>query len=213
VTPERDHRFTAYERFTAAGPLAMLPLSEGRCSLVWTVAAAHAEGILGLSDNDFLHRVQEQFGMRLGVLQRVGRRAVYPLSLIRAQGPIRDRIALIGNAAHTLHPVAGQGFNLGLRDVAVLAEVLVEAQSAGRDIGCREVLRTYEEWRIRDQRRVIAMTDGLVRLFSNEFPPLVVARTIGLAMLDALPPLKRVLMRQTMGVSGRQPRLGRGLSL
>lgn len=213
ITPGRDHRCTAYERFTASGPLAMLPLPGDRCSMVWTVPESEAQSVLGLSDTDFLARVQEQFGGRLGTLRRVGRRTGYPLSLISAREAVRERLVLIGNAAHTLHPVAGQGFNLGLRDVAALAEVLSEAATAGRDAGASEVLDGYAAWRRGDQRRVTAMTDGLVRLFSNDLPPLVLARNAALLALDRLAPAKRMLMRQTMGTAGRQPRLARGLRL
>jgi 2-octaprenyl-6-methoxyphenol hydroxylase len=213
ITPGRDHRCMAYERFTASGPLAMLPLSGNRCSMVWTVSEGDAQTVLGLSDAEFLASVQGQFGARLGILQKVGRRTAYPLTLISARQAVRERMVLIGNAAHTLHPVAGQGFNLGLRDVAALAEVLVEAVTAGRDPGAREVLDRYSAWRHGDQHRVTAMTDGLVRLFSNDLLPLVLARSAGLLVLDKLAPLKRLLMRQTMGTAGRQPRLARGLAL
>jgi 2-octaprenyl-6-methoxyphenol hydroxylase len=213
ITPGHDHHCVAYERFTASGPLAMLPLSGHRCSMVWTVSEDEAQNVLGLCDEEFLERVQGQFGARLGILQKVGHRTAYPLALINTREAVRERMVLIGNAAHTLHPVAGQGFNLGLRDVAALAEVLVEAVTIGRDPGSREVLDRYSSWRRRDQHRVIAMTDGLVRLFSNDLLPLVVARSAGLLALDKLVPLKRLLMRQTMGIAGRQPRLARGLTL
>lgn len=213
VTPQRPHCNTAFERFTASGPLALLPMSQDRCSLVWTVDADRRAAVMALSDEAFLAALQERFGHRLGRFVRVGRRAAYPLTLIRANRHTAPRLALIGNAAHTLHPIAGQGFNLGLRDVAVLAQVLVEAVATGRDIGDPGTLAQYDRARRRDQRRVIGLTDGLVRIFSNDFTPLVVARNLGMVALDILPPLKRMLMRQTMGLGGRLPRLARGLPL
>ncbi len=213
VTPGRGHAHVAYERFTDSGPLAMLPMSGNRCSLVWTVRRGDEAALMALDDEAFLSRLQARFGRRLGVLRRVGRRQVYPLTLVRATGRPPPRLALIGNAAHTLHPIAGQGFNLGLRDVAALAEVLWTAQRRGEDPGGRDVLTRYHQWRHRDQRRVIALTDGLVRLFSNELPPLVMMRNLGLTALQCLPPVKRLLARQFMGLAGRLPRLARGLHL
>lgn len=213
LTPERPHRNVAYERFTDSGPLALLPMSDGRCALVWTVRTEDCAGILALDDDGFLARLQERFGGRLGRLLRIGARAAYPLALVRAQAYTAPRLALIGNAAHTLHPIAGQGFNLGLRDVAALAEVVSDAAAAGDDFGTRGVLARYEEWRRRDQAHVLRVTDGLVRLFSNDYAPLVAARGAGMLLVDVLPPLKRALMRRAMGLAGRQPRLARGLPL
>lgn len=213
ISPSQHHRYIAYERFTENGPLALLPMSEGRCSLVWTVPATAGESMVHKSDTQFLDALQARFGRRLGRLERVGKRAAYPLALVRAHRHTATRLALIGNAAHSLHPVAGQGFNLGLRDVAVLVEALIQAVEEGRDPGSREVLHRYEHGRRRDQRRVSALTDGLVRVFSNDFTPLVLARNAGMVAVDLMPPLKRALMRQTMGLAGRLPRLARGLSL
>jgi 2-octaprenyl-6-methoxyphenol hydroxylase len=221
LTPERPHGNVAYERFTDSGPLALLPLSDRRCALVWTVRTEHCAAALALSDEEFLARLQERFGGRLGRLQRVGARTAYPLALVRARRYTAARIALIGNAAHTLHPIAGQGFNLGLRDVAALAEVVCDAAGNGggngagdgHDAGAAAVLARYEEWRRHDQRHVLRVTDGLVRLFSNDHTPLAVARGAGLVLTDLLPPLKRAMMRRAMGLAGRQPRLARGLPL
>ncbi len=213
VTPGRPHDGVAYERFTDSGPLAMLPLGRNRCALVWTVARGSEDELLALDDEAFLSRLQVRFGRRLGTLRKVGRRQAYPLILIRAEHSLVPRLALVGNAARTLHPVAGQGFNLGLRDVAALAEVLWDARRRGEDPGAAAVLRRYLDWRRDDQRRVVAVTDGLVRLFTNPFPPLAWARSLGLALLDVLPPCKRLLARQFMGFAGRQPRLARGLRL
>lgn len=212
LTPQLPHRHVAYERFTDTGPMALLPMTEGRCALVWTVPSERAEEVMQLPDADFLARVQERFGYRLGRLQRLGARHAYPLQLLRARESIRPRLALIGNAMHTLHPVAGQGFNLGLRDVAALAEVLVEASGVD-DCGDLRVLRRYAEWRARDQRRVVAFTDNLVRLFTQPLAPLALLRDAGMLAMDLLPPAKRWFGRLAMGRSGRLPRLARGLPL
>lgn len=211
VTPERPHGHVAYERFTDSGPLALLPMSEGRCALVWTLRDDQVGTAMALDDAAFLARLQERFGQRLGRLTRVGRRSAYPLRLVRARESVRPRLALIGNAAHTLHPIAGQGFNLGLRDVAALAEVLLDAQREGRDLGDPAVLQRYADWRQGDHRRVIAFTDGLARLFASPLPPVAWARDLGLLALDLCPPAKRVFARLTMGRAGRLPRLARGL--
>lgn len=213
ITPERPHNHIAYERFTDSGPLALLPMSEQRCSLVWTVRNQDVGDALALDDSDFLRRLQQRFGSRLGKLTQCGKRQSYPLRLIRARRHNTPRLALIGNAAHTLHPIAGQGFNLGIRDVAALAQVIRDAHEQGRDIGSTAVLDEYEQWRTADQRRVSMMTDTLVRIFSNNFPPLILARNAGLIALDILPPFKQLLTRQAAGLAGRLPRLARGLPL
>lgn len=213
ITPERPHANVAYERFTDTGPLALLPMSDDRCALVWTLRDDQVETILALDDTAFLARLQERFGQRLGRLLRVGRRSAYPLRLVRARESVRPRLALIGNAAHTLHPIAGQGFNLGLRDVAALAEVLLDARRDGRDIGAAAVLARYSDWRQGDHRRVIAFTDGLTRVFASPLPPLAMARDLGMLALDLCPPAKRLFARLTMGRAGRLPRLARGLEL
>jgi 2-octaprenyl-6-methoxyphenol hydroxylase len=209
----RDHAGTAYERFTSSGPLAMLPMADRRCAVVWTLAPEAAEAAAALPDDAFLLKLQAAFGGRLGAFLRVGRRQVYPLALTRVRELTRPRLALIGNAAHTVHPVAGQGFNLGLRDVALLAELLSAAHTAGRDPGDAALLADYAAQRRRDNLVVSGFTDGLVRVFSNDFLPLAVARNLGLIAVDLLPPLKRGLMRRTMGLAGRLPRLARGLPL
>ncbi len=213
VTPGKSHQNIAYERFTSTGPLAMLPMSGNRCSMVWTVKQAQEKELLALDDEAFLARLQERFGYRLGVLQKIGKRAMYPLALMMAEPASTPRLALIGNAAHTLHPVAGQGFNLGIRDVAALAEIVSDTLAADGDIGAPPVLKKYAAWRHKDQRHVARLTDGLVRLFSSTLPPLVLGRNLGLLALDQVPPVKRVLMRQTMGLAGKLPRLARGLPI
>lgn len=217
VTPSRHHEGVAYERFTDSGPIAMLPNAcaddPDRCSLVWTVRREDEQRVLSLSDDEFLAELQGRFGYRLGELNKVGRRNSYPLLLVRAKEHVRPRLALIGNAAHTLHPIAGQGFNLGLRDVAALAQVVAEAHGAGHDIGGAAALQQYAEWRNWDHRKVIGFTDTLARLFSNPLAPVALVRNAGLVAIDILPPLKRMLTRQTMGISGRLPRLAMGLPL
>lgn len=217
VTPERHHEGVAFERFTDSGPVAMLPNSSAddpaRCSLVWTVLREDEPRVLALSDEEFLRELQERFGYRLGELRKVGRRHAYPLRLVRAREHVRPRLALIGNAAHTLHPIAGQGFNLGLRDVAALAQVVAEACDMGNDVGSDAVLKQYAEWRNWDHRKVIGLTDTLARLFSNPLTPVAAVRNAGLIALDVLPPLKRILTRQTLGMAGKLPRLAMGLPL
>jgi 2-octaprenyl-6-methoxyphenol hydroxylase len=217
ITPEKPHRNVAYERFTRNGPLALLPLDtqneDNHCSLVWTRAPDDAERLLQLSDEDFLAELQPCFGKRLGRFIKVGKRHSYPLTLIQAQEQVRSRLALIGNAAHTLHPIAGQGFNLGLRDVATLAQTIVDAQRAENDIGSLSVLEDYAHWRHRDHQQVIGFTNTLVQTFSNRLPPLALARNIGLIATDIIPPLKHKLARHSMGIAGKLPRLSRGLPL
>lgn len=213
VTPEYVHQGIAYERFTDSGPLALLPMSDNRCSLVWTVARDHVDDIMALNDDAFLQQLNDRFGYRLGKFQQIGSRHAYPLHLVRADEHWQPGLALIGNAAHTLHPIAGQGFNLGVRDVATLAQVISDGLARGEAAGSAAVLARYEKWRQGDQRHITMLTDGLVRMFSNNSAPLVVARNLGLLALDILPPLKRRLARQTMGMAGTLPRLARGLPL
>jgi 2-octaprenyl-6-methoxyphenol hydroxylase len=213
VTPQLPHNHVAWERFTDTGPLALLPMSGQRCAVVWTVASEQAEAIMALEDAAFLARLQERFGNRLGRLQRVGKRQAWPLQLVSATQSVAPRMALVGNTIHTLHPIAGQGFNLGARDIAALAEVLVDAIRAGEDPGSAQVLERYAEWRRRDHKNVTLFTDGLVRLFTLPVPGLGMVRSAGMLALDLLPPAKRLLTRLTMGRSVQTPRLARGLPL
>lgn len=210
---ERAHRNMAYERFTENGPLAVLPLSEDRCSLVWTTTPEKAQHLRHAPDEVFIQELKHYFGLRLGNVTQLGARKTYPLHLIRADQQVMPRVALIGNAAHTLHPVAGQGFNLGLRDVAALSQVIIDAMKESSDPGRTEVLADYANWRVNDHARVASLTDGLVKLFSNNFTPLALARNIGMIAVDILPALKHTLTRQTMGLTGKLPRLARGLAL
>jgi 2-octaprenyl-6-methoxyphenol hydroxylase len=213
ISTEQPHHFVAYERFTDSGPLALLPMSDGRCSLVWTHRTEELSATEGLDDDAFLRALQERFGYRLGRFTRVGRRASYPLALMRALEDYRGRVVLIGNASHTLHPVAGQGFNLGLRDVAVLADLLFDASKAGKDPGDRQLMSDYSAWRKEDLDKVAQYTDFLVRVFSNPWGPIGHARACGLTTANMLRPVKQVLARQSMGLQGHLPRLARGLSL
>ncbi|MCB1773132.1 MAG: FAD-dependent monooxygenase, partial [Gammaproteobacteria bacterium] len=211
ITPSRPHRNVAYERFTDTGPVALLPMSEDRCAVVWTVRDEQVDEVLALDDAAFLAAFQQRFGYRLGNFLRTGRRAAYPLQLLRARESVRGRVAVIGNAAHTLHPIAGQGFNLGIRDVAALAEVVASAQDG--DIGAGQVLQEYEQWRLGEQRNVALATDGLARLFSNPLGPLRIGRNLGLLAMECLPGARHALARAAMGLAGRQPRLARGVRL
>ncbi|AUB79897.1 2-octaprenyl-6-methoxyphenyl hydroxylase [Candidatus Thiodictyon syntrophicum] len=213
ITPDRPRPGWAFERFTDTGPLAMLPMTAGRWSVVWTCREQETAGLLALPDDAFLARLQGRFGYRLGRLGLAAPRRAYPLKLLLTRETIHPRLVLIGNAAHTLHPVAGQGFNLGLRDVAALAEVLAEAATRGEDPGAPAVLAAYRQWRGPDQQTTAALTDTLARLFVNPWLPLRLARNLGLLGLDLLPPARRSVARRFMGQGGRTPRLARGLPL
>ena len=213
ISPELPRPGVAFERFTGTGPLAMLPLTGGRYSVVWTSRESETADILSLSDGEFLQRLQRRFGQRLGRLEQPSTRRAYPLKLMLAHEDTRPRLVLIGNAAHTLHPVAGQGFNLGLRDVAALAEVLAQSKAQGRDPGGADVLAGYSHWRGKDQATVARVTDALARLFVNPWAPLRLARDAGLLGLDLLPGAKRLVAQRFMGTGGRLPRLARGLPL
>ncbi|WP_290648332.1 2-octaprenyl-6-methoxyphenyl hydroxylase [Aquisalimonas sp.] len=213
VTPAQAPNGRAFERFTPEGPLALLPLPGGHCSLVWTVSPERGQRLAGLDDGDFLAALQAAFGYRLGRFLQVGQRFVYPLSLSRSGQRVAERSVLIGNAARTLHPVAGQGFNLALRDVAELAERVHGAALRGEDPGATALLQAYAAARQGDHRRVTLMTDGLVRLFSNRLPGLRFARNVGMVAMELLPAGRARFMRQAMGRGNRLPRLARGLPL
>lgn len=213
LATQHPHQYTAFERFTDTGPLALLPLGKDRSNLVWTVRDAQAPYLAAVDEETFLLHLQQRFGQRLGRLTRIGKRHVYPLQLLRTKRQTGHRAVLIGNAAHTLHPVAGQGFNVGLRDVAALAQILADAHEAGQDLGAQDTLSAYTRWRYKDQRLATEFTDTIVHLFSNDSTALSLARDLGLTALDLLSPVKRVFMRQAMGLAGRQPRLARGLPL
>jgi 2-octaprenyl-6-methoxyphenol hydroxylase len=213
VTPSRSHRNVAFERFTEAGPIALLPMTENRCGVVWTSRTENAGSVLAWDDRTFLGRLQEAFGYRLGRLSRVGTRSSYPLQLLMAKEAVRGRVVLIGNAMHTLHPIAGQGFNLGVRDVAVLADVMAGALSEHADPTSPGVLDRYARWRRRDQESLAMITDGLNRLFGNNLPPVRLGRNLGLVATDLLPGVRHAIARHAMGLTGNLPRLARGLRL
>lgn len=210
VAFSQPHKHVAYERFTAEGPLALLPLGGSpdsqRAALVWTLPEKEAAHHMGGSDTEFLTALQERFGQRLGRFERVGRRYGYPLQLITAEEQIRSHLVLVGNAAHFLHPVAGQGFNLALRDCVSLTETLLEAQQQKKNIGELGVLQNYLRRQERDQLLTIQFSDRLVRSFSSSNLPLIALRHLGLISLAGLPSMKKIFAAQTMGTAGRQPR-------
>ena len=211
IAPERFHEHVAYERFTPEGPIALLPIAAGRVGVVWTLAPALAARALALEPTAFLAELQQAFGWRLGRLTGLGARHAYPLALTRAESQSAERIAIMGNAAQGLHPIAGQGFNLGLRDAATLADVIAERAAA--DVGDPAVLARYVEWRSADRRALIAFTDGLVRLFGSPFAPLRLARGLGLVLFDLSPSAKSAMSRLSLGFASRLPRLARELPL
>lgn len=213
VTTAEPHRNTAYERFTPQGPLALLPLTEGRYSLVWTHRDENVAATMELDDAAFLRKLQAEFGYRQGGFIKVGQRATYPLVLQKSEREVAGRAVVIGNSSHALHPVAGQGLNLGLRDVATLADLLAEAAATGADSGSPELLQVYEQHRQPDYATVLRYTDSLVRIFSNDFAPLGHARAGGLLAVDRVPILRNWITRQSMGLRYRQARLARGLGL
>lgn len=210
VATDRPHEGRAFERFTSGGPLAVLPLREGGFTVVWSATPSRAQELLGMSDGALLAELQRLFGWRAGRFVRAGRRASYDLALTRAVASVGERSALIGNAAQALHPVAGQGFNLGLRDGAMLAELIA---TDTEDVGGAPLLRQFSDWRARDRRGVIRFTDGLVKLFGDRRRGVGVLRDLGLILFDLMPPAKSALARVSAGFGGPTPRLARGLGL
>ncbi len=217
VLPERRQDAIAYERFTAEGPIAMLPAPEGRVVVVWTLTPEAAARVMALPDAVFLASLQTAFGWRLGRLVSVAERHAYPLALTQASASSAARVAIIGNAAQGLHPIAGQGFNLGLRDAATLADVLadacLEASTETVDAGSEALLQRFAAWRTRDRRLLIGFTDGLVRLFASPFAPIRALRALGLVLFDLSPIAKSALSKLSSGFAGRLPRLARGVAL
>jgi 2-octaprenyl-6-methoxyphenol hydroxylase len=211
ATPGRSHEHVAYERFTPSGPIAALPIPDGRVGLIWTLAPDAADRVMALSDDAFLGLWQQAFGWRLGRFRAISPRHAYALALVKADAAQAPRTAIIGAAAQGMHPIAGQGFNLGLRDAATLAEVLVD--SLPGDPGSSEVLTRYAAWRQTDRDAIIGFTDGLVRLFGSRLPPLRWLRSAGLMVFDLSPTAKSAMSRLSQGFAGRLPRLARGLSV
>jgi 2-octaprenyl-6-methoxyphenol hydroxylase len=213
VDTDRKNSGMAFERFTRHGPIALLPFGKSRFALAWTLPTHQAQLHAQLPISEFLTRLQREFGERAGVFKQVGKRSVYPLRWISVIPPSARRTVLVGNAAHEVHPVAGQGFNLGLRDAAELAEIIACTAEKGQDIGHSAVVDHYARSRQQQTQRVLAFTDGLVRLFSATTPGVGLLRSAGLNAIELFPPVKRLLLRRTTGLSGRQPRLARGLPL
>lgn len=203
VATQKPHNNKAFERFTEFGPLAMLPLSElngaSRCSLVWTMSPEQSDNILALPDHEFKQQLELAFGSWLGAITQVGKPDVYPLVLLQASQQTYHRMALIGNASHTIHPIAGQGFNLGLRDVQQMRALIAKGLNEQRDIGSFSLLNEYAQKRRQDQKQVIELTDSLVTLFANDLLPLVMGRNIGLKVMNYLSPFKKTLVNKLMG--------------
>ncbi len=210
VAHERPHNGVAVELFLPSGPFAMLPMTGQRSNIVWSERRDLAQSMFALDDTEFLDELRRRFGDWLGDIRLEGPRFGYPLGLLHAERYTDRRLALIGDAAHVIHPIAGQGLNLGLRDVAALAESVVDARRLGLDIGAAEILSRYERWRRFDNVVMATAMDGLNRLFSNDIAPLRLARDLGLAAVNRVTPLKRLFMRHAMGMVGDLPRLVRG---
>lgn len=222
VAHEKPHRGVAHEHFLPVGPFAMLPMVDDvdaagvprhRSSIVWTEDPRLAPMLLALDDDALAAEILRRFGDTLGAVRPIGPRFSYPLKLLLADAYVKDGLALVGDAAHAIHPIAGQGFNLGVRDVAALAEILVDAHRLGLDLGSLAVLEGYARWRRFDNLLLAGVTDGLTRLFSNDLPPVRLARDLGFFLFNKAKPLKRLAMRHAMGVIGDLPRLVRGLPL
>lgn len=208
VKLKKDHNYMAFERFTKNGPLAVLPMADKTCAVVWAAAPEECDKLLALSIEDFQDRLQKHFGYRVGKIVEVSKPFAFPLSFLRAKEQVRPGLALIGNAAQTLHPIAGQGLNLGLRDMASLAEVLLETEKLPGDIA---VLKEYAAWREFDRRHIMTLTHSLVTLFSNDFMPLVWGRSAGMFAMDKMPLTRRIFAQSTMGLVGRLPKLACGI--
>ena len=213
VGHERDHGGRAEEHFLPAGPFAILPLSGKRSSLVWTEKRAEAARIVSLGEGEFHGELERRFGLRLGEIKALDTPRAFPLSYFVARSFIAERMALVGDAAHVIHPIAGQGLNMGLKDVAALAEVVVDAARLGIDLGQQDVLERYQRWRRFDTMAMGLATNSLNFLFSNQSTLLRTMRDIGLGLVDRAPPLKSLFIRQAAGLAGEVPRLLKGEAL
>jgi 2-octaprenyl-6-methoxyphenol hydroxylase len=213
VAHERDHGGRAEEHFLPAGPFAILPLKGKRSSIVWTEGEREAERLVALPDAAFHAELERRFGLHLGDIELAGPRRAIPLGLFTARSFIAERLALVGDAAHVIHPIAGQGLNMGLRDVAALAEVIADAARLGLDPGSADVLDRYQRWRRFDTMTMGVATDALNRLFSNRSDVLRFVRDVGLGLVERLPALKRVFIREAAGFTGELPKLLRGEAL
>src|SRR6478609_2339442 len=210
VAHEREHNGRADEHFLPAGPFAILPLTGKRCSIVWTENTREAQRIVALPDDEFHKELEQRFGLQLGELKVIGPRRAFPLGLFTARTFIGERLALVGDAAHIMHPIAGQGLNMGLRDVAALAEAIADAARLGLDPGGPDVLERYQRWRRFDTMTMGIATDGLNRLFSNHSDVLRLVRDVGLGMVERMPVLKRMFIREAAGFTGDVPKLLKG---
>lgn len=213
IAHEKPHNGLAVERFFPSGPLAILPMHGKRSSIVWAADDDLAECLIGLNDDDFIEELSERFDRRLGAIALAGDRFHYPLSMAQANRYTDQRLALVGDAARAIHPIAGQGWNLAVRDVAALAELAIDALRLGLDPGSQSTLAGYERWRRFDGLALVAITDGLNRLFANDILPIRLARDVGLGLVQRTPPLKRFFMHHAMGLVGDLPRLMRGEEL
>jgi len=213
VRVERPEAETAFERFADSGPVALLPMGGDKYGFVWVVATEQAPAILGLDDAAFAGQAAAGFGGRFGAFVQVGKRASYPLAMVRAEKQQAPRTLIIGNAAHALHPVAAQGFNLSVRDVAMLAEVIADAHRDAQDLGAPEVLARYVDARGGDQRGTALFADMLNRLFSNPLASVAFGRNAGLLAMELMPNARSAFLKQNMGLAGRLPKLARGLPL
>jgi 2-octaprenyl-6-methoxyphenol hydroxylase len=209
IQPEKDHGSIAYERFWPSGPFAILPLPENRCQIVWTAPHAEAKAMAALDDESFLTELSRRYGDQMGELSLASDRYVFQVQLMQSDRYTLPRLALVGDAAHCCHPVGGQGLNMGIRDAAALAQVLLQAHQKGEDIGDLRVLRRYERWRKLENLTILGFTDFLDRCFSNNWLPLVVIRRIGLCLMRTLRPFKYLALRLMTGQTGRSPQLAR----
>lgn len=205
ISPEKFHNHVAYERFWPSGPFAILPTSRQECRIVWTAPHAEAQALLALADQEFLQALTERYGTQMGKLSLVGQRYVFPARWMQASRYVGPRLALVGDAAHTCHPVGGQGLNLGIRDAAALAQILSEAHQVGEDIGHGLVLRRYQRWRWCQNLWALGFTDLLNRLFSNQWLIVVQVRRLGLRVMQNVAPLRRLMLRFMAGLMGRSP--------
>ncbi len=210
IAHDKPHHGVAHQFFMPSGPLGILPLPGNRCSIVWAETSERAKWIQSLPDEEYLAELRPRFGDFLGQIALEGKRFAYPLKLTIANSFVSDRLALVGDAAHGMHPLAGQGLNMGLRDVAALAEVLITAARRGEDISSPLVLERYQQWRRFDVASMAVATDGINRLFSNDNPILRLGRDLGLGLVNAVPGLRRGLMRNAAGLTGELPRLMQG---
>jgi 2-octaprenyl-6-methoxyphenol hydroxylase len=209
IVPEKPHQSVAYERFWYAGPIGVLPLADGRCQVVWTAPHQQAQTLRDLPESEFLTQLEHCTGGLLGKLTLDGQRWLFPVKLMQSQQYTAPRLALVGDAAHCCHPVAGQGMNLGIRDAAALAEILIAAHAAGEDIGSDKVLKRYTRWRKPENWAILAFTDFLDRMFSTSLFPIVLVRRLGLFLLDRVPGCKYLALRLMTGLAGKIPQVAK----